>query len=67
MKFKCRLKIILWERGISQGEFAKRINVSQHAISSFVTGKSLPKFENVYRICEELDMKINEIWIKENE
>ena len=62
MNYKCRLKIIFWEKNIRQGEFAKKVGMSPAGISALVNNKALPSFENVYKICKELDMKIEEIW-----
>ncbi|MBM7633810.1 helix-turn-helix transcriptional regulator [Geomicrobium sediminis] len=67
MEFRCRLKIILWEKNIKQGEFAKAVGISQAGISSLVNNKSLPTFENAYKICKELGMEVYEIWEEENE
>ena len=62
MKFKCRLKVILAEKEMSHGEFAKAIGISASALSLIINNKSLPTFQVVYKICEELDMQIHEIW-----
>lgn len=64
MKFKCKLKVILAEKEIKHGDFAKTIGVSTGGLSAIVNNKSLPTFQVVYRICEELDMQIHEIWKK---
>ncbi|WP_297987239.1 helix-turn-helix transcriptional regulator [uncultured Anoxybacillus sp.] len=64
MRFKCRLKVILTEKEIKQGDFAERIGISQGALSAIVNNRSLPSFTVAYAICEELNMPINEIWVK---
>jgi len=64
MEFKCRLKVIFAEREIKQGEFANKIGLSPAAISSIANSHSLPSFPVVYRILEELDLDMREIWIK---
>jgi putative transcriptional regulator len=64
MKFKCKLKVILAEREIKHGDFAKIVGVSPAGLSSLVNNKSLPSFESAYRISEALEMDIKEIWIK---
>jgi len=64
MKYKCRLKVIFAERDIKQGEFAKKVGVSASAISSLVNGHTLPSFTVAYKISEQLNMDIREIWIK---
>lgn len=64
MEFKCRLKLILTEKEIKYGEFAKQIKISQAAMSGLLNNRSLPSFAVAYRISEELEMDIKEIWVK---
>ncbi|MBB6446429.1 helix-turn-helix domain-containing protein [Bacillus benzoevorans] len=63
--YKCRLKVIFAEKDIRQGEFAEKLGISAAALSAIKNGKSLPSFPVLYRICEELDMDMREIWAKE--
>lgn len=67
MEYKCRLKVILAEREIGHGVFADRIGISYSAFSNIVNGNSYPSFKVLYRIVEELDMDVREIWVKMNE
>lgn len=67
MEYKCRLRVILADREIKHGEFAKSVNMSSAAFSSIVNNHSLPSFDTTYRICEELDMAMKDIWIKVEE
>lgn len=64
MNYKCRLKVILAENDIAIGEFAKRVGVSFATMSAIVNSKTFPSFDVTYRICEEIQLGINEIWIK---
>lgn len=64
--YKCRLKIIFAEKEIKVGEFAKKAGVSSAALSNIINNHTLPSFRVAYRICKELDMRIEEIW-KEQE
>lgn len=64
MEFKCRLKVILWEKEVMQKDFAKTIGISPTSLSAIVQGKSLPGFVTAYKICEALDMTIQEIWVE---
>ncbi|PGR00696.1 helix-turn-helix transcriptional regulator [Priestia megaterium] len=66
MDFKCKLKVILAEREIKHGDFAKVVGVSPAGLSALVNNKSLPSFENAYRISESLNMDVREIWILNN-
>jgi putative transcriptional regulator len=65
--FKCRLKVIFAEREITQEEFAKKIGITGSALSGIVRGRTLPQFETLYNICEELNLDIKEIWVKVDE
>ena len=58
MEYKCRLKVILAEREISHGEFAKRVGLSAAGMSAIANNHSLPSFKVLYRIVEELEMDI---------
>ncbi|SDI19601.1 DNA-binding transcriptional regulator, XRE-family HTH domain [Alteribacillus persepolensis] len=66
MKYKCRLRIIFAEKEIKQKEFAEKVGISPAGISALVNNRALPSFENAYKICKELDMRLDEIW-KEQE
>jgi len=65
MEFKCRLKVILAEREMKYGEFAQQIEISRSAMSGLMNNKTLPTFAVAYRISENLDMDIKDIWIKQ--
>lgn len=72
MSYRCRLKVVLAEMDIKHGEFAERIGIDKSTMSAIVNNKSLPKFETLYDILEELrkvdpSIKLNEIWMKKNE
>jgi putative transcriptional regulator len=67
VEFKCKLRVILAEMEIKHGDFAKSVNMSSAAFSAIVNNHTLPSFETVYRICEELQKDMREIWIKVDE
>lgn len=52
MKMNDRLRTIRIEKGFTQEELAKKMNVSQKTISSWETGRTSPKFEESRRLCE---------------
>jgi putative transcriptional regulator len=58
------LKVIFAERNIKHGEFANRVGISQGALSLLVNGRSLPTLQVAYRIAEELELNVMEIWVK---
>lgn len=65
MKYKCRLNIIFAEREIKKTDFAKRVGINAGTLSSLVTNKSLPTFEVAMKVAEELELRVEDIWIKE--
>ncbi|WP_409297779.1 helix-turn-helix transcriptional regulator [Peribacillus sp. SCS-26] len=64
MIFKCRLKVMLAERDLQHGDFANRLGISRAAMSSLVNNRTLPSFSVAYRISEELQTDIRDIWIR---
>ncbi|MEH7526758.1 helix-turn-helix transcriptional regulator [Bacillus sp. JJ1503] len=69
MIYRCRLKVILAELNIKHGEFAERIGIDKSTFSAIVNNKSLPSFDTLYEIVEELrridpNIKLGDIWIK---
>lgn len=64
MEYKCKLKVLLAENDLKHGEFAKMVGVSLSTMSGLVNTKTLPTFSVAYRISEELNMDIRDIWVK---
>jgi putative transcriptional regulator len=69
MKYQCRLRVILAELNIKHGEFAKRIGVDRSTFSAIINNKSLPSFETLFAIVEELqkinpNIRLGDIWAK---
>lgn len=56
-----KLKKILEERGIKQSVLAKKLGVSTVSLSNWSTGKSNPSLLTVVRICQILDIPIDEL------
>jgi len=50
--------------GISQDDLAKRVGLSQSALSRIEKGASDPKLSHVVRIAKELGLDLNEICLK---
>lgn len=67
MRLKSKLKVLLVERDITQKEFAEKVGISSSAMNKLCNKHSLPEFMTAYRISEELNMDIREIWIREDE
>ncbi|MCA1027344.1 helix-turn-helix transcriptional regulator [Cytobacillus kochii] len=71
MPYKCKLKVILADKDIRHGEFADKVGIDKSTFSSIVNNKSLPKFETLYEIVEELrridpNLRLGDIWVKED-
>lgn len=49
-------------RGISQKELAKRLNISQAAITNWIKGKNSPDIETVALICDILDISVTALF-----
>ena len=47
--------------GISQTELARKIGVSQQAISSYLNGRKLPALNTLANLCKLLDLDANYI------
>lgn len=57
--FPKRLTEIRKERGKTQDEMAILIDISRPSYTSYEIGKSYPKFENLMKISEILDISID--------
>lgn len=49
------------EKGLTQKQLAERLNVTDKAVSRWETGKGYPDIEILVRLCEELDISLNEL------
>ncbi len=56
-----RLKEILEERGVKQYDLAQKLGVSKVSLSNWSTGKSQPSLGTIVRICQILDVKIEDL------
>lgn len=64
MDIHCKLRVIFAEKNIRQKPFAEKLGISQATLSSLVNNRSLPTLEMAYRIANELEMNVMEIWIR---
>lgn len=60
--FECRLNVIFAERKIKKGEFADKIGVGRGTLSAWCNDKAVPSLEMAYKVAEELDLNVMEIW-----
>ncbi|WP_082034184.1 helix-turn-helix transcriptional regulator [Cohnella kolymensis] len=56
-----------WRNSPRQKPFAEKLEISQTTLSLLVNNRSLPTLEMAYRISEELNLSVHDIWIKEIE
>ena len=47
--------------GVSQPQLAKKLNVTQQAISKYISGKALPTFDVFANLCVVLELDANEV------
>lgn len=64
---RSKLGEVLKERGLRQDWLASRAGVHNATLSRIVTGKSVPTLEVAYRIANVLDLRVDEIWVWEEE
>jgi DNA-binding XRE family transcriptional regulator len=67
MKIVSRLKVIFAERNIRQKPFAEKLDISQTTLSYLVNNRTLPTLEMAYRIADELQMQVEQIWVRVEE
>ena len=60
-----RLRLIRQNLGINQGEFARKIGLSQNAVSMIEVGKSKLTAKNLKLIC--ITFNVNEKWLRTGE
>jgi len=49
------------QKGISQPDFAKRLNMSQSTVSAYENDKQRPRFDQLLLIAKELECKIDDL------
>jgi putative transcriptional regulator len=63
---KNRLKVLRAERDWSQQDLADRLAVSRQSVNAIETGKYDPSLPLAFRIADVFDLRIEEIFIKDN-
>jgi transcriptional regulator with XRE-family HTH domain len=58
-----RLKEILKEKNLKQLFIAKSMNISNVTINKWATGKSMPSVESLIKLCEILDVSLDDLVI----
>lgn len=65
MKFSENLYTLRKYKGISQEQLAELVDVSRQSVSKWELGESYPTVENIFKLCNVFNCKINEL-INEN-
>lgn len=55
------LRQIMYERGVTQSELAKKLGFSKQSVSQWMNGQYLPRMKKIDKICEFLDCKRSDI------
>lgn len=56
-----RLKEILKEKGVTQLSLSKAMKLSSVTINQWATGKTMPSVESLIRLCEILEVGLEEL------
>jgi putative transcriptional regulator len=60
-----KMKDLRNERGLSQGELAKRVGVSRQTVNMIENGGYNPTLDLCIRICKELGVTLNDLFWRE--
>ena len=61
MKFSENLYTLRKNKGISQEQLAELVDVSRQSVSKWETGEAYPTVENIFKLCNVLNCKMNEL------
>lgn len=59
--FNKNLKLIMFEKGLSQAELGKKMGIGQSRISKWITGYETPTIKNLEKIAKALDISVSEL------
>lgn len=57
MAFAHKLKMVLEEKGLLQKDLSDKTGLTETTISRYINGSRTPNIENLYLICDALDIK----------
>ncbi len=63
---KNRIRVLRAEKGWSQAELAEKVGVSRNSINAVENGKFDPSLPLAFRIVELFDLKIEDVFLKED-
>ena len=61
MKFSENLYTLRKNKKISQEQLAELVDVSRQSVSKWELGESYPTVENIFKLCNVLNCKMNEL------
>lgn len=61
-EFGIRLSRLMWNKGLTQEELAKRTGMTQSQLSGYITGRVVPSFYKVCKIAEVLGCSTDRLW-----
>ena len=64
---KNRLRVLRAERAWSQQDLAERLEVSRQSVNAIETGKYDPSLPLAFRIADVFDLRIEEIFLRDEE
>lgn len=62
---KSRLRVLRAERDWSQADLAERLQISRQSVNAIETGKYDPSLPLAFRIADLFEMKIEEVFLRE--
>lgn len=63
-KFKCYLKPILIERGLTNRQLADKTGLTEQTIGRYTNGKRLPNVLDALKIATVLGVSVGQIWLE---
>lgn len=55
------IKIKIIEKGTSNSELAKELNINPQTITNWINGRNIKNIENFIILCKKLDIKIDDL------
>ncbi len=59
--FERNVKIMLKERGLSQTELSKKLNLGKNTVNCWLKSHKEPTLSNIYKLTKELDCTFEEL------
>ena len=63
---KKRIKDLRLQNGLTQSEFARRLETARQKIAMWEAGECKPQVASILRICEVFDVELEHFFVEEN-